>query len=99
MDQQQATTVVIADAHAIVREGVVNLCLEFGLRVVGQCADSEAAIDLITTLKPDFAILEVQGPRMNGIEAIHKLRSEGCTTKLMVLTLNRDERTFQAALE
>lgn len=56
------TTVVLADDHNIVREGFALLCSENGMRVLGQCADGRAAFEMIDSLRPDFALLDLQMP-------------------------------------
>jgi DNA-binding NarL/FixJ family response regulator len=94
MNQGKPTTVVIADDHAIVREGIAALCAaQPELTVAGQCADGEAAIELILGLKPDFAILDLNMPKLTGLEVVRRLRQSGCSTRLMVLSICRDETT------
>jgi DNA-binding NarL/FixJ family response regulator len=92
------TTVVLADDHAIVREGIAALCTSHGLRVLGQAADGAAAVEMIVALNPDFAILDVQMPGVTGVEAIRRLRTAGCTVKLMILSISHEENTVMEAL-
>ena len=92
------TTVVLADDHNIVREGFALLCAGNGMRVLGQCSDGRAALDMIQSLHPDFALLDLQMPLLSGIEVIRKLRATGCTTKFMILSIVRDEATVREAL-
>jgi len=94
----QETTVVLADDHAIVREGIAALCAAQGLRIVGQCADGPAAVEMVMGLKPDFAILDMQMPGMTGVETIRKLRAAGSTAKLMILSVSREDSTVLEAL-
>jgi DNA-binding NarL/FixJ family response regulator len=99
MEESHQTTVVLADDHAIVREGFAALCEKQGMRVLGQAGDGMAAIDLIQTLRPDFAILDLQmPPGISGSEVVRRLRAAGCTAKLIVLSINRDEVTVMEAL-
>ena len=98
MDQKQEITVVLADDHGIVREGIAGLCAEQGLRVVGQCGDGVSAVEMVLNLKPDFAILDVWMPGVTGVEAIRKLRAAGCNSKLMILSVCSEENTVQEAL-
>src|SRR5450759_984780 len=98
MQELAATTVVLADDHAIVREGIASLCTSHGMRVLGQVADGGAAIEMITALKPDFAILDLHMPVMTGVEAIRRLRAAGCTVRLMILSISREEGTVMDAL-
>lgn len=95
MSQENPITVVIADDHTIVREGIAALCASNPeLTVVGQCSDGEAAIDLILSLKPDFAILDLNMPKLTGLEVVRRLRETGCPTRLIVLSICRDEATI-----
>src|ERR1035438_9086775 len=98
MQELQPTTVVLADDHAIVREGFAALCVANGLRVLAECADGPSAVETIFRLNPDFAILDLQMPGLTGIEVVRKLRAAGCASKLIVLSISRDEHTVMAAL-
>jgi DNA-binding NarL/FixJ family response regulator len=98
MEEQQETTVVLADDHAIVREGIASLCAASGMRILGQCSDGAAALEMITNLQPDFAILDLHMPGMTGVEAIRRLRMAGCTAKLLILSISREESTVMEAL-
>jgi len=92
------TTVVLADDHAIVREGIAALCASNGLNILGQCSDGGSALEMIGELKPDFAILDLHMPGMTGVEVIRKLRAGGSTAKLMILSISREESTVMEAL-
>jgi DNA-binding NarL/FixJ family response regulator len=96
--EPQETTVVLADDHAIVREGIAALCSGQGLRILGQAADGPAAVEMVIGLKPDFAILDMQMPGLTGVEAIRKLRAAGSTAKLMILSVSREDSTVMEAL-
>src|SRR5947207_13203083 len=98
MQEQQPITVVLADDHAIVREGIAALCASHGLRILGQCSDGAAAVDMISSLNPDIAILDLQMPGMTGVEAIRKLRQVGSKSKLMILSISREESTVMESL-
>jgi DNA-binding NarL/FixJ family response regulator len=98
MQELVGTTMVLADDHVIVREGIASLCTSHGIRVVGQVADGGAAVEMITALKPDFAMLDLHMPGMTGVDAIRRLRTAGCTVKLMILSISREEGTVMEAL-
>jgi DNA-binding NarL/FixJ family response regulator len=98
MQEPAATTVVLADDHAIVREGIAALCISHGMSVLGQVADGGAAVEMIEELKPDFAILDLHMPGVTGLEAIRRLRTAGSTAKLMILSISREEGTVMEAL-
>jgi DNA-binding NarL/FixJ family response regulator len=92
------TTVVLADDHAIVREGFAALCEVNGMRVVGQCSEGPSAVETILAKQPDFAILDLHMPGMTGVEVIRKLRAAGCPTKIMILSISREDKPVIEAL-
>jgi DNA-binding NarL/FixJ family response regulator len=98
MSQPQGITVVLADDHAIVREGIASLCVSHGFAVIGECSDGATAVDLILEKRPDFAVLDLNMPGTGGVDAIRKLRAAGTTAKLMILSISRDEGTVMEAL-
>jgi DNA-binding NarL/FixJ family response regulator len=90
--------VVLADDHAIVREGFAALCEVNGMRVVGQCADGPSAVEMVLATQPDFAILDLHMPGCTGIEVIRKLRAAGCPSKIMILSISREDKPVIEAL-
>src|SRR5512132_3706069 len=96
--ESQQLTLVLADDHAIVREGIAALCATNGFRILGQCSDGGAAVEMILSEKPDFAILDLHMPVITGVEAVRKLRAAGCAAKLMILSISRDETLVMDAL-
>lgn len=98
MPQSQPITVVLADDHAIVREGIASLCASHGFSVLGECSDGASAVDMVLEKRPDFAILDLNMPGVTGVEAIRKLRACGSPAKLMILSISREENTVMDAL-
>ncbi|HLH17497.1 MAG TPA: response regulator transcription factor [Bryobacteraceae bacterium] len=98
MPQTQSITVVLADDHAIVREGIASLCATHGFTIVGECSDGAAAVEMVLERKPDFAILDLHMPGLSGLEAVRRLRAAGCAAKLMILSIGREENTVMEAL-
>ena len=98
MNQLRPATVVLADDHAIVREGFAALCAAQGMRVLGQCSDGQTALEMVQTLQPDFAILDLHMPGMDGTEVVRQLRTGGCPAKLIILSISREENTVRRAL-
>jgi DNA-binding NarL/FixJ family response regulator len=98
-EQPQQITVVLADDHNIVREGFAALCSMNGMRVLGQCADGNAALETITALQPDVAILDMNMPVLSGTEVIRQLRARGCTAKLIILSISREKDVVREALQ
>jgi DNA-binding NarL/FixJ family response regulator len=98
MQETRESTVVLADDQAIVREGFAALCAGAGIRVVAECSDGGAALEAITSLQPDFAILDLHMPVMTGVDVVRRLRPAGCATKLLILSISREENCVLEAL-
>ncbi len=96
--QARKPTVVIAEELALVREGIASLCAAAGFDVVALCADGAAAFDAILRLTPDIGVVDLALPRLDTLEAIHKLRIQGCQSKLVVLSTRRDRKTVLEVL-
>ncbi len=68
------------------------------MRVLGQCSDGASAVEMITALQPDFGLLDMNMPVLSGTEVVRKLRAAGCTTKLMILSISRQDATVNEAI-
>jgi DNA-binding NarL/FixJ family response regulator len=91
MNTDKKLSLVLADDHGVIREGVAAYCLALpNVTVLAQCADGEEATLRILELRPDFAILDLNMPKMSGLEVIRAVRSAGGTTKLIVLSIDRN---------
>ena len=99
MNHPPQTTVLIAVDHAIVREGLVAICQSRDLQVVGQCSDGLAAAEMIRSLKPDFAILDLNMPKLSGLQVVRKVRETGSPTRCIILTISREESIIREALQ
>ncbi len=68
--------ILVADDHAIFRQCLIQLLEEIPeLEVVADAPDGEQAVELAVLLHPDIVIMDVEMPRMNGIEATRKIKS------------------------
>jgi DNA-binding NarL/FixJ family response regulator len=99
MSNPRPTTVLIADDHAIVREGLVAICQSRDLQVVGQCSDGLAAAEMIRSLKPDFAVLDLNMPKLSGLQVVRKVRESASPTRCIILTISREESAIREALK
>jgi len=85
--------VLIADDHAVVRQGLRSLLeQEPGITVVGEVADGRSAVRLSTELAPDVVIMDITMPDLNGIEATHQIKASSPDTKIVALSIHSDRR-------
>ena len=79
-------SILLADDHTIVREGLARLLEEQrDLKVVGTATNGQDAVEKAMELKPDIIIMDIAMPRMNGIEAAKRVRKQLPKTKILVL--------------
>jgi DNA-binding NarL/FixJ family response regulator len=79
--------VVVADDHPVVREGVAAILADQSdITVVGQAEDGESAIASYRAHRPDVMMMDLQMPRVSGLEAITRIRAEFPEARIIVLT-------------
>jgi DNA-binding NarL/FixJ family response regulator len=79
--------IVLADDHPVVRIGVRNMLSQVeGFEVVGEASDGDEAITLTLDLDPDILLLDVQMPRLPGLEAMRAIMKGSPTVKILLLT-------------
>jgi len=84
--------IIIVDDHPLFRQGVVDsLSFESDLAVVGQCSDGESALELIRTMQPAVAIIDVNLPGMNGQQVTRMIVADKLPTRIVLLTAYDDE--------
>ena len=94
------TTVLIVDDHPLFRSGLRQVITEDDrFELVGETGDGEAALQLIQEKKPDVAVLDVNLPGLSGLEIARKLQSKRLPTRVIMLTMHKDEETCNRALD
>ena len=91
-------TVVLADDHGIVAEGIKRL-LESQYEVVATVGDGRALLAAVEKHQPDVIVADVSMPLLNGLEAVEQLRRTGCTARVIFLTMHPDVSYAARALE
>ncbi len=92
--------VIIVDDHPLFRQGLRQLIQADGrFELVGETGDGEAALNLIQRTKPDVAVLDVDLPGLSGLDIARTLKAKTSPTKCVVLTMHKEEDTFNRALD
>lgn len=92
-------SIVIADDHGIVREGLRRLLeSEPDFTVVGEAADGREVLEQVSSLRPDVVVLDITMPRLGGLETLERLRAEHPGTKVILLSVHGDSPFIQSAI-
>ena len=84
--------VIVADDHDLVREGICKLLeLSEEMSVIAEAADGLETVSLVREHFPDLVLLDLNMPRMNGIEAIKKIKEISPEIKVIILTIHEEE--------
>ncbi len=91
--------VLVVDDHALFRQGLISLLREMpDVEVVGEAADGAQALQLMRSLSPDVVLLDVNMPGMDGVEVVERARQQGVTSRIVMLTISREEEDLWGAL-
>ena len=82
------TTILIADDHAIIREGLKALLENKGLKVIEVAENGREAVQFSLKLKPDIVLMDVSMPDMNGSEATARIVKDIPQTKVIALSMH-----------
>jgi DNA-binding NarL/FixJ family response regulator len=93
------TTVLLADDHVMLMDGLVQLVRQ-EFEVVGIAHDGRAMVEMAKQYKPDVIVTDISMPHLNGIDGARLLRKEGSRAKLLFLSMHADlplvEEAFRA---
>ena len=99
-DNPQPVTVVVADDQAAVREGLVLLLGTLaGVTVVGQAEDGAAAVQTVAATDPQVVLMDLNMPRLDGVAATRRIRTDHPQTQVVVLTTYSDDESIIGALQ
>ncbi len=91
--------VLLADDHQILRHALRALLEREGIEVVGEAEDGQRALDLVRELRPDVAVLDLSMPNVNGIEAARTIARGDTGTRVVLLTVHREQHYVLAAIK
>lgn len=84
--------ILVADDHALLRQGIKNVLeLEDDFEIVAEAGDGEEAIKKVSDSLPDIALIDINMPRLSGLEVTKRIRAGYPAVKVIVLTIHDDE--------
>src|SRR3954447_12245192 len=100
MPETQRTRILVADDHAIFRDGLRRLLeTEPDMQVVGEASDGTEAVKLAQQLRPDVLLLDLAMPRCPGMQALRELARAGSGTRTILLTAGIEKPQVLEALQ
>jgi len=92
--------VMLADDHILMREGIKKL-LEFdgSIEVIEQASDGIECLEKLQKVNPDILLLDINMPRMNGIEVLEELKAKNKTLKVLILTVHSEVEYLVKAVD
>ena len=98
--KQREVKLLIVDDHPVFRRGLRQVIEENPrFRVVGEASDGEAAMKMIADLKPNIAVVDIDMPRLSGLEMVRALQKIKSPVTTIFLTMYNEEHMFNAALD
>ncbi len=93
-------TVLLAEDHTIVREGLRSLLkLESDIIIVGEAENGREAVALTKKLTPDVLVMDIAMPLLNGLEAARQILLKKTTTKVLILSAHSDDAYVEKVME
>ncbi len=91
--------ILIADDHTLMRQGLHEICTSIGgFEVVAEAKDGAEAVDLRRTSRPDVILMDLAMPGMDGVEAIRRILADAPASRIIALTMYREEPYMLAAI-
>jgi DNA-binding NarL/FixJ family response regulator len=98
-DVASVTRLLIVDDHVAVRQGLQLLFATVpGIEVVGVAADGCQAIAQVAQLSPDVVLMDVQMPKIDGVEATRQIIATHPASRIVILTASDDQSRIEDAL-
>jgi len=98
--RHETIRVLLADDHAIVREGLRTILgFQEGIEVVGEASDGQEAVDLTQKLLPDVVLMDIRMSKLDGVEATRRIKAQNPQIGVIVLTNYDDDRYVFEGIE
>jgi len=83
---------VIAEDHEVIRQSLKTLIsAKTNYQIVGEAANGLEAIRIVRELEPDLVLMDISMPKMNGLEAVVEIKSILPSTRIVILTVHKEE--------
>ncbi len=93
-------TVIIVDDHALMREGLMKILeLDDNIDVISEAGNGEEGMEKILEYRPDIVLLDINMPKMNGIEVLRRAKDLGLESKIIMLTIHDDREYLQETIK
>lgn len=100
MAAKSKQTIVIADDHPVFRHGLRRIIeAESDFEVIGDADDGQSALEMIQSLRPAIAILDISMPKLDGLGVARKLLGQKPPVEIVFVTMYREQKLFTQALE
>lgn len=93
-----AYRILLADDHAIVRDGLKSVLVREGFEIAAEASDGREAVELTRKLRPDAVVMDVSMPSLNGIDAAREIHGACPQTKTILLTVHKQSQFILEAL-
>jgi DNA-binding NarL/FixJ family response regulator len=90
--------VVIADDHAVYRQGLAKLLIASGIDVVAEAADGRQAIELVEEHAPDVAVIDLNMPGLSGAAVTRRLIERNPASRVLVVSVSAQEEDVTEAI-
>lgn len=91
--------VCVADDHTVMRDGLrYVLEAQPDIRVVGEAADGLETVRMVKRLGPAVVVMDIAMPKLNGIEATHRISEENLSTRVLILSMHANKEFIFRAL-
>lgn len=95
-----AVNIMIADDHSMIREGLKQLLeLEGDFKVIQEAGDGVECLQKLEYIVPDILLLDINMPRLNGLEVLQKMKDRGIRVKVLVLTVHNEVEYLLKAID
>ena len=99
-NKEKNIQIIIADDHPIFRSGLKQIIEEDeGIEIIAFAENGEKALDVIDEYNPEIAILDIDMPKMTGLQVMKELKKSKSSTKVIILTVFSSEDIFDEAMD